>query len=157
VTGPVDNMNLSYTSNPPLRFEEIVNLLATGKTPTSDPNVLANQPAPPAQSFQQMGESAIVSKALADPIANRLQRVFGVSQLSINPAFTGDSQLPTAQVTLQQRISSNMTFTYTTALDDPNTQIIQVEWALNPQWSAQAGCDQNGLVSLRFKYKRQFR
>ena len=30
VTGPIDNMKLSYTSDPPLQFQEIVNLLATG-------------------------------------------------------------------------------------------------------------------------------
>ena len=30
VTGPVDNMKLSYTSDPPLQFQEIVGLLATG-------------------------------------------------------------------------------------------------------------------------------
>jgi translocation and assembly module TamB len=82
VNGPIDNMKLSYTSDPPLQFQEIVNLLASGKTPTSDPNVLANQPSQPSQSFEQMGESAIVSKAIADPVASRLQRVFGVNQLS---------------------------------------------------------------------------
>jgi len=157
VAGPIDNMTLSYTSNPPLQFQEIVNLLATGKTPTSDPNLLVNQPSQPPQTFEQMGESAIVSKAIADPVASRLQRVFGVSQLSIDPTFTRGSDLPQAQLTLQQRISSNMTFTYVTALNDPNTQIVRVEWAMNPQWSAIAGRDQNGLVSLRFLYKRQFR
>src|SRR5206468_7543128 len=64
--GPIDNMKLSYTSDPPLQFQEIVGLLASGKTPTSDPTLLANQPSPPPQSFQQMGESALVGKALAD-------------------------------------------------------------------------------------------
>jgi len=157
VTGPIDNMNLSYTSDPPLQFQEIVGLLAAGKTPTSDPNILVNQPAAPPQSFQQMGESAIVSQAIANPVAGRLQRVFGVSQLSIDPTFTSGSDLPEAQLSLRQRISSNLTFTYVTAVNDPNTQIIQVEWALNPQWSALAGRDQNGLVSLRFLYKKQFR
>ncbi len=157
VTGPVDNMNLSYTSDPPLQFQEIVSLLATGKTPTSDPNILVNQPTQPAQSYQQMGESAIVNQALADPVAGRLQRVFGVSQLSIDPTFASGSDLPQAQLTLQQRISSNMTFTYVTAMNDPNTQIVRVEWAMNPQWSAIAGRDQNGVVSVRFLYKKQFR
>ncbi len=31
VTGPIDNMKLSYTSDPPLQFQEIVALLASGK------------------------------------------------------------------------------------------------------------------------------
>ncbi len=157
VTGPVDNMKLSYTSNPPLQFTEIVSLLATGKTPTSDPTLLANQPQVPQASFQQMGESAILGEAVANPVAGRLQRVFGVSQLKIDPAFQGGSALPTARLTLQQRVTTNVTFTYTSALDDPNGQIIKIEWAFDPKWSAVATRDQNGIFSVNFFYKRQFR
>jgi translocation and assembly module TamB len=155
VTGPIDNMKLSYTSDPPLQFQEIVGLLASGKTPTSDPTLLANQPSTPPQSFEQMGESALVSKALADPVASRLQRVLGVSQLKVDPTFTSGSELPQARLTLQQQISTNVTFTYVTDLNDANAQIIRGEWAFNPQWSAVAMRDQNGIVSLNFFYKRQ--
>jgi translocation and assembly module TamB len=157
VTGTIDNMKLSYTSDPPLQFQEIVSLLATGKTPTSDPTILANQPAQPPQTFEQMGESAIVSKALADPVANQLQRVFGVSQLKIDPTFTSGAELPQARLTLQQQVSTNITFTYVTALNDPNTQIISAEWAVNPQWSGVATRDENGIFSVKFLYKKQFR
>jgi translocation and assembly module TamB len=157
VTGPVENMKLSYTSEPPLQFQEIVTLLASGKTPTSDPTILANQPTEPPQNLQQMGESAIVSKALADPVSNRLQRVFGISQLKIDPAFTSGAGLPQARVTLQQQVATNLTFTYVTALDDPNSQIIRIEWAFAPRWSAIANRDENGIFSVNLLYKRQFR
>ena len=157
VTGPIDDMKLSYTSDPPLQFQEIVGLLASGRTPTSDPTLLANQPSTPPQSFEQMGESAIVGKALADPVSNRLQRVFGVTQLKIDPSFTSGSDLPTAQLTLQQQVSNNITFTYVSALNDPNSTIIRAEWALNQQWSAVATRDQNGIFSINFFYKKQFR
>jgi len=157
VTGPIDNMKLSYSSDPPLQFQEIISLLASGKTPTSDPTILANQPSQPPQSFEQMGESALMSKALVDPMANRLQRVFGVSQLKIDPTFTGGSDLPQARLMLQQQVASNITFTYLTALNDPNSQTVRVEWAVNPQWSAIATRDQNGIFSVKFLYKKQFR
>jgi len=157
VTGPIDNMKLSYTSDPPLQFQEIVSLLASGKTPTSDPTILANQPSQPPQSFEQMGESALMSKALVDPMASRLQRVFGVSQLKIDPTFTSGSDLPQARLTLQQQVASNITFTYVTALNDPNSQIVRVEWTANPQWSAMATRDQNGIFSVKVLYKKQFR
>ncbi len=156
VTGPVDNMKLSYTSNPPLQFQEIVGLLAAGRTPTSDPTLLANQPQVPQASFQQMGESAALGQAVANPAAGRLQRVFGVSQLKIDPAFQGGSSTPTARLTLQQRITNNLTFTYTSALDDPNGEIVKVEWAFDPRFSAVATRDQNGIFSVNFLYKRQF-
>jgi translocation and assembly module TamB len=157
VTGPIDNMKLSYTSDPPLQFQEIVSLLATGSTPTSDPTLLANSPQLPAQSFQQMGESAIVGRALADPVTNQLQRVFGVTQLKINPAFTSGSQLPEAQLSLQQQISNNITFTYVTGLNTANAETIQAVWTFTPQWSAQALRDYNGIFSVTLIYKKQIR
>ncbi len=157
VSGPIDNMKLSYTSDPPLQFQEIVNLLATGSTPTSDPTLLANSPQLQPQTFQQMGESAIVGQALANPVSNQLQRVFGVTQLKINPAFTSGSQLPEAQLSLQQQISNNVTFTYVTGLNTANAETIQVLWTFTPQWSAQALRDYNGIFSVTLTYKRQFR
>ncbi len=59
VAGPIENLKLSYRSDPPLRFDEIVALLATGKTP-SDPTIAARQPTAPQQSVAQMGESALL-------------------------------------------------------------------------------------------------
>jgi translocation and assembly module TamB len=156
VTGPIDNMKVSYTSDPPLQFQEIVSLLATGSTPTSDPTLLANTPQVQ-QNFQQMGESAIVGRALADPVTNQLQRVFGVTQLKINPAFTSGSQLPETQLSLQQQISNNVTFTYVTGLNTANAETIQVLWTFTPQWSAQALRDYNGIFSVTLIYKKQFR
>jgi translocation and assembly module TamB len=156
VTGPVDNMKLSYTSDPPLQFQEIVQLLASGKTPTSDPTLLANQPTPGDQGLQQMGESAILGQAVANPVANQLQRVFGVTQLKIDPSFTTGSNVPTARMALQQRITNNLTFTYVSAIDQPNASVVRVEWAFSPQWSAVATRDYNGIFSVNFYYKRQF-
>jgi translocation and assembly module TamB len=156
-TGPIDNLKLTYTSDPPLQFQEIVSLLATGKTPVSDPTLLANQPSQAPETYQQMGESAIMSRAIADPVANRLQRVFGVSQLKIDPTFSSGSDLPHAQLTLQQHVTNNVTFTYVSALDNANAQTIRVEVALNPQWAAAATRDQNGIFSINLLYKAQIR
>jgi translocation and assembly module TamB len=156
VTGSIDNMKLSYTSDPPLQFQEIATLLAAGTTPTSDPTLLANQPAQPQQSFQQMGESTILSKGLADPISNRLQRVFGVSQFRIDPTFTGDSALPQAQLTLSQQVTSRITLNYSTALDNPSAQNISGDFSFSRQWSATATRDQYGLFSVKFQFKKSF-
>ncbi len=59
VAGPINNLQLTYRSDPPLTFQQIVQLLATNTTP-ADPNIAANQPMPPNQSFTQMGESAVL-------------------------------------------------------------------------------------------------
>jgi translocation and assembly module TamB len=157
VTGPADRLNLAYQSDPPLQFSEIVSLLAAGKMPTSDPVLLAHQPPTPAQSFQQMGESAILNKAVASPVAGQLKRVFGVSELKIDPTFTSGSALPQARLTLQQKVTQQLTFTYITDVTQADSQILRAEWALNPRWSAVATREINGLVSIDLFYKRRFR
>ncbi len=157
LSGPIENLKLSYRSDPPLQFDEIVGLLATGKRPSSDPTIVANEAAAPQQSVAQMGASAVVSQAIASPISGRLERVFGVSQLKIDPTFESGSSLPQARLSLQQRVASNVTFTYTQDLSQSNSQLIRVEWAMSPRFSAVATRDVNGIIGVDFFYKRQFR
>jgi translocation and assembly module TamB len=157
VTGSIDNMKLSYTSNPPLQFEEVVGLLAAGQTPTSDPTLLANQPAQPPQSFQEMGESAVVGQALADPIANQMQRVFGLTQFKIDPTFANGQDLPQAQLSLQQQVTSRVTLTYSTPVESGGEQAVSGQYLINPQWSVSATRDQFGLFSIKLMYKKQFK
>jgi translocation and assembly module TamB len=104
-----------------------------------------------------MGESALLTGAVADPLASRLQRVFGVSQLRISPTFTTGTELPSAAVTLQQRVANNIMFTYASTLNNANAQTIAVEVTINPQWSAVATRDENGILSVNLLYKRQIR
>jgi translocation and assembly module TamB len=104
-----------------------------------------------------MGESAVLGQAVANPIASRVKRVFGLSQFKVDPAFTGNGGVPTARVTLQEQIASNITFTYINDISQPNAQIVRVEWALTPKFSAVALRDYNGVVSLEFFYKFKVR
>ena len=157
VTGPMNNLKLSYRSDPPLQFEEIVGLLTTGRRPSSDPNIVATEAAPPQQSVAQMGATAVVSQAVASPLSSRLQRVFGVNQLSIDPTFASGSALPQARLSLQQRVANSVTFTYTQDLSQSNSELIRVEWAVDPRFSVVATRDENGIFGVDFFYKRQFR
>ena len=152
VTGPVDNLALSYRSDPPLTFQQIVQLLATNTTP-NDPTIAARQPAPAQQSLAQMGSSAILGQAVANPLASRVQRVFGLSAFKIDPSVAGANGQPTAKLTLEQKIASAVTFTYITDVTQTNSQIIKVEWALTPKLSAVGLRDYNGNVSIQFFYK----
>ncbi len=152
VTGPMNDLKLSYRSDPPLTFEQIAQLLATNTTP-ADPTIAAHQPAPPSQSLSQMGASAVLGQAVANPLASRVQRVFGITQFKIDPSFQGSGGQPSARVTLQQKIASNITFTYITDVTQTNSEIIRVEWAFTPKFSAVALRDFNGNVSLEFFYK----
>jgi translocation and assembly module TamB len=146
----MNDLRLSYRSDPPLSFEQIAQLLATNTTP-ADPTIAAHQPTPPTQSVAQMGESALLGQAVANPLASRVQRVFGITQFKIDPSFQGSGA--SARVTLQQKIASNITFTYITDVTQTNSEIIRVEWAFTQNFSAVALRDFNGNVSVEFFYK----
>jgi translocation and assembly module TamB len=155
VSGPITKLNLTPRSDPPLQFNEIVALLATGRAPTSDPAMLSQQATAP-QSWQQMGASALLGQAIANPVAGRLQRFFGVTRLKIDPSLTGFDNNPQAKLTLEQQITPNITFTYITNVTNSNPLVVQVEWAVNRTWSVFAVREENGLFGLDFLYKKRF-
>jgi translocation and assembly module TamB len=156
VSGPLTKLTLTPRSDPPLQFSEIVALLATGRTPTSDPSLLTQQSSEP-QSWQQMGASALLGSAIANPVAGRLQRFFGVSKLRIDPTLSGVENNPQARLTLEQQVTPSITFTYITNVTSSNPQVVRVEWAFSQQWSAVALREENGLFGLDFFYKRRFK
>ncbi len=157
VSGPIDQLKLSYHSDPPLEFSDIVRLLATGKVPTTDPVLAANQPAAPQQSFTQMGASAVLGQAVANPVSGRLQRLFGVTQLKIDPEIIGATNTPQARLTLEQQITKQLDFIYIQDVAQSNPQIIRIQWDINPTWTAVAERDIYGEFGVDFFYKRRFK
>ena len=155
VSGPLNKLNLSYRSDPPMQFSEIVALLATGRTPTSEAALMSSQN-PAAQSFQQLGASALLGQAISSPVTGRLQRFFGVSRLRIDPTLPGVEYNPQARLTLEQQVTQDITFTYITDVTSTNPQVVSVEWAFAKQWSVVAQRDENGMVGMDIFFKKRF-
>jgi translocation and assembly module TamB len=149
-------MKLSYRSDPPMQFQQIVSLLASGTPPSTDPVLAAHSPAAPQQSLEQSGASTLLGHAVANPVSGRLQRLFGVTQLSIDPQITGTTNTAAATLTLQQQITRSLTFTYIEDVTSANPQMIRAEWAINPRYSAIAERDVNGEVTINLFYKKRF-
>jgi len=155
VTGPPSHLGMTYRSDPPLEFSDIVALLATGRTP-DDPSVAlrGNSPTP---SFEQLGASTLIGQTLANPVAGRLQRFFGVSRIKIDPQLAGLNGTPGARLTVEQQITPDILFTYVTDVSNTSQQLIRAEWAFNPRWSAILAREENGYVGVDFEYKRRFK
>ena len=154
-TGPIAKLNVSYRSDPPLQFADIVALLATGRSPT-DPT-LAVRDTGQSLNLQQIGASALLGQAIANPVAGRLQRFFGVSRIKIDPQLTGVTASPGARLTIEQQVTPDLLFTYVSDVANTSTQLIRAEWAFNPKWSAVLTRAENGYVDLAFAFKKSFR
>jgi translocation and assembly module TamB len=157
VSGPIDQLKLSYQSDPPLQFSDLVGLLAAGKVPTTDPTLAASQPPPPQQTVQQTGASAVLGQAVANPVSGALQRLFGVTQLSVDPQIIGATNTPQATITLEQQITKQLDFIYIQDVTSSNPQVIRVEWDINSTWTAVAERDIYGEFGLDFFYKKRFK
>jgi translocation and assembly module TamB len=156
ISGPLHHLTLAPSSDPPLAFNEIVALLATGRTPTGDAAMYSQQNTAP-QSWQQTGATALLGQAIASPVAGRLQRFFGVSNLRIDPAIGGVENNPQARLTLEQQVTRDITFTYITNVTQSNPQVVRVEWSLGRNWSAVALREENGEFGLDFYFKKRFK
>ena len=95
-------------------------------------------------------------RSIASPVAGRLQRFFGVSQLRIDPTLPGVENNPQARLTLEQQVTPEITFTYITNVTQSNPQVIRVEWAFAKKWSVVALREENGLFGLDFFFKKRF-
>jgi translocation and assembly module TamB len=151
----MNKLNVTYRSDPPLQFSDIVALLATGRAPASDVSLTARQSAS-AQGWQQLGASALVGQALANPVSGRLQRFFGVSRIKIDPQLTGIEN-PQARLTLEQQVTPDITFTYITNVTRSNPQVVRIEWSLNRTWSVVAVRDESGIFGVDIYYKKRLR
>ena len=155
VTGTPDRLNMSYRSDPPFEFSDIIGLLATGRAPTSQ--TAGSISTGPAAGFAQLGAGALLGQALANPVTGRLQRFFGVSRLKIDPQLTGLSGSPQARLTIEQQITPDILFTYITDVARTNNQLVRVEWALSRQVSAILVREENGYVGIDFAWKKRFK
>jgi translocation and assembly module TamB len=146
---------MTYRSDPPLEFSDIVALLATGRTP-DDPSVAlrGNAPTP---SFEQLGASTLIGQTLATPVAGRLQRFFGVTRVKIDPQLVGLNGNPGARLTVEQQITPDILFTYLTDVSNTSEQLIRAEWSFSPKWSSILTREENGYVGVDFQYKIRFK
>jgi translocation and assembly module TamB len=156
VAGPLDKLTVTPRSDPPLQFSEIVSLLTTGSSPTTDTGLRIQQSAI-TQPAQQSTATALLGQVIASPVSGRLQRFFGLSGIRIDPTLPGIEYGAQARLTLQQQVTPDVTFTYITNVAQANPQVVSVEWAVNKQWSVVAQREENGLLGLDFFYKKRFK
>lgn len=146
--GPIDRLRTTYTSDPPLPPVDVINLLARGQT-TTEQDLPSN-----------LGANSVIANGLASrltgQVSSQIQKLAGISSLQIDPTIGGNGSDPTARIAIQQRVTKNFIFTFSTDVTDPESQVIQGEYQLNNRWSVSAARTQYGGYAFDAKYHRQF-
>lgn len=146
--GPVTRLQTSYTSDPPLPPVDIINLLAFGKTTEAS----AANPSPTGT----QGAEGLLAQGIGSQVSSRVEKLAGISQLSIDPTLGGDQSNPGARIAIQQRVTGNLFVTFATDVTSTQRQQIKIEYKLNPRWSVSGVRDQNGGLGVDAKYKKTF-
>ena len=143
--GPLDRMQTSYISDPPLPTADIINLIARGQT--------AQQAA---ASPSNLGASSLLAQGAASQVSGGVQKLAGLSSLSIDPTLGGNNSDPGARIALQKRVTNNFLFTFATDVTSAQRELIQGEYRFNKRWSASVTRDENGGFAVDGKYHKRY-
>jgi hypothetical protein len=152
VNGDLANLKVNVTSDPPLSTVDIVSLLTTGKSPNA-----GSESARSESESAGVSAASILSESLTGVIGERVQRIFGLKTFRVDPFLTGAGNDPTARVTVAQRLSKDITVTYSRNLSTNEEQIVVLEYDINRNLSVVASRDENGMFGLDFRFRKIFR
>jgi translocation and assembly module TamB len=155
VTGTPDRLNVNYRSEPPLPKSDIIALLALGRTGTESEQLQQQSGQVP---FTDEATALIINQALNQTVSSRMQKLFGVGRIKIDPQGLTTETNPTArgpQVTIEQQFANNLSLTYSTNVSQSSQQIIQGEYFFTRNVSAVGTRDQNGVVSFDLQIRQR--
>jgi translocation and assembly module TamB len=143
--GPLDKMQTSYVSDPPLPTADIINLIARGQT--------SQQAAAAPSNF---GASSLLAQGAASQVSGGVQKLAGLSSLSIDPTLGGNNSDPSARIAMQKRVTNNFLFTFATSVTSTQRELIQGEYQFNKRWSASVTRDENGGFAVDGKFHKRY-
>ncbi len=156
ISGTANKLNVNYRSDPALAPSDIIALLAVGRAPETAISGLANSQLTTNSNAFASGANTVLGQALS-PVSNRLQKLFGVTHIKIDPFSQGLDNSTQARLTLEQQISKEITITYITNLAHTTEQVFRFEWTLSKQYSLVGLYNENGVLSVNLQYKKRFK
>lgn len=149
--GTPDNIQPDLRSEPPLPVLDLVTLLSAGVTSQELVGTSSK-----GSSGLGLAASNILAEGLSRQVESRVQRMLGFRQFKIDPFLAGRSNNPTARVTMERRLSSRLSVTYSTDITTSQEQIVLVEYFMTPHYSLVVSRDENGKFGLDLRIQRNF-
>ena len=141
----------TWHSEPPLPEADVINLLALGRTREESAQQASSQ------SLGQATSNLLIGQALNNVVGSRVQRLFGVSRIKVDPQGTSSTTnvVRGPSVTVEQQVGSKLNITYSSNVSVASQQIIQVEYNVTRNISVVALRDQNGVVSFDIRIRQR--
>jgi translocation and assembly module TamB len=146
--GPVDKLRTNYTSDPPLPPADIINLVAFGKT--------SEEAASSSSTPASLGAESVLAQGAASQLSGKLEKLAGISQLTIDPLAGNSQSNPGAQVAIQQRVTGKILLTFSTDVTSTQNQAIQVQYQVKKGLSVSVLRDQYGGYAADVRIHKTF-
>jgi translocation and assembly module TamB len=148
--GPMDHLQTNYRSEPPLPTADIISLLAFQRTTEEAANSQQQT------TFTESAQNAVLGEALNAAVSSRIQKLFGISKVKIDPQGGGlENNKPS--ITVEQQVHQNLTVTFVTYPTQSNQQLIQVEYNINKNVSIVGVRDQYGVLGIDVRLRQRKR
>lgn len=151
--GPLAKLRTTVRSEPELPEADIVSLILTG-TVSGDRSTIAAT----SQSGLGLAQS-ILSASLSEQLERGTQRLFGLSRFSIDPLLVGRSNDPTARITIGQRITRDLTVTYSQNLTSGPSgieRVVLVEYRISNRLSVVGFRNESDEIGFDVRLRKKF-
>ncbi|HET9399894.1 MAG TPA: translocation/assembly module TamB domain-containing protein [Candidatus Acidoferrales bacterium] len=146
--GPLDRLRTTYSSTPSLPPADIINLLAFGKTQEEQ----ATSPSTPAS----LGAESLLAQGVSSQVSGKVEKFSGLSQFEIDPVVGGEQSNPGARVALQQHITGNLIFSFSTDLSSTQQEVISLEYQTKKKMKIAVIRDEYGGYALNLRFHKDF-
>ena len=146
--GPIDRLRTNFTSDPPLSQSDIINLIAFGQTAEQ----AATSPSTPAS----VGAESVLAQGVTSQVSGKIEKLAGISQITIDPLISNSQANPGSQVAIQQRVSGSLLLTFSTDVTSTQSQTVAVEYRAQKNLTISVIRDQNGGYGIDARIHKAF-
>ncbi|BCW93442.1 MAG: hypothetical protein KatS3mg007_1336 [Thermoanaerobaculum sp.] len=147
LSGTLDRLVPTLSSDPPLPESDILALVALGVSPTSTGTGAASASAM---------ASSFITDQLTGAVTSRTRTLLALDQLRIDPFVTTEAGTPTARVTMVKQLSPDWSVTVSSNLSSNREEVIQSRWRVGKDLFLEATRDTDGSYSLEVKWRRRY-
>ncbi len=149
LTGTVDRLIPTVSSDPPLNPTEIYSLMALGKVGQGEPGGAVGLSL----------ASTLLTRRMNEVLGSREQWMLPVDQIRVDPFIESTTGDPSARVTVVKQLSPSVTVTLQSNLSGNREEIISVRWYLGSGLFIEGSRDSrnsDGSYGLDFKMRRRY-
>ena len=151
--GTPSKLSITYRSDPPLPEQDVVALLALGRTENQQRLYTQQQE----QESASQSTDVLLGGALNATVSSRVQKLFGAGSVKVDPNYIGTLGNSTTRIIVEEQLGRNVTLTYATNVDTTQQQLIQAEIAINRHISLLVARDESDVFSMVIKATRRYR